>query len=569
MVGTRRVVTRTAVVSLGTRRVVTRTAVVSLGVVVVGAVLVTNTLSRTTNTVTHALPSKPMSWMGQVTEASVSKMASSKGSLAATKTTNLGFKVANTLKTINVKVGDKVKKGQLLAQEDNSSLEQALIQAQELLADQQANLALILNDVTVPGDRKIFEQARRVADDARRNIELKVKADQDTLDRARDVLRMDEETLEAAQKKAAADGCGPNGPLAALPTAAETALCSADDAAVKSATTTVFNQRTTVITDEDNLRVDRGTLETTYATDLVTVRADENVYRIAATNRPSQIAIQQALLDDDQAAVVIGQNNLKNSYVYAPADATVTAVTGTVGEYMQCCGPQSPPSPLAPGSTAQIPDVGEAATSDRKNPGTLQGVDGLETLRATAPSGGAFIQLSDLNTFQVVVPFAEADAVNIEPGSAAKLTFDALPGVEHDATVTSISPTGVDIDGVTSYYATVLLTDVDSTLKSGLTTNVSVVTNTVKNQALVVPTPAVTTKGGKWFVETLGSDGKPQRVAFTPGKVGDDNTEVLSGLTKGQQVLLPPSGPLPQPRPQKAPLRSQTVPARRDATQAR
>jgi multidrug efflux pump subunit AcrA (membrane-fusion protein) len=60
--------------------------------------------------------------------------------------------VANTLKTINVKVGDKVKKGQLLAQEDNSSLEQALIQAQELLADQQANLALILNDVTVPGD---------------------------------------------------------------------------------------------------------------------------------------------------------------------------------------------------------------------------------------------------------------------------------------------------------------------------------------------------------------------------------------------------------------------------------
>jgi HlyD family secretion protein len=534
----------------GTMRVVTRTAVVSLGVVVaVGAVLVTNTSSPKPVTA-NTSPPKPV--MGVVMEGSVSTMVSSKGSLAAAKTTNLGFKAANTLKVINVKVGDKVTKGQLLAQEDNSSLEQALIQAQQVLADQRAQLALIVNDVTVPGDRDILDQARRVAEDARRNIELKEKADADLVARAREVLRSDEQALEAAQKKARADGCGPNGPLAALPTAAETALCSADNAAVKSAETAVFNQRTTVITDEDNERVDRGNLETTYAQDLVTVRADENVFRIAATNRPSLIAIQQALLVADQAAVVIAQNSLKNSFVYAPVDATVTAVTGTVGEYMQCCGPQSPPSPLAPGSDAQIPDVGGPATSDRKNPGTLQGVGGLEALRATAPSGGAFIQLSDLNTFQVVVPFPEADAAKIEPGSAAKLTFDALPGVERDGTVTSLSPTGVDIDGVTNYYATVLLTNVDPALKSGLTSTVSVVTNTVKNQALVVPTSAVTTQDGKSFVETPGPHGTPQRVVFTPGTVGDDNTEVLSGLTKDQKVLLPPSGSLPRPRPHAA-----------------
>ncbi|MGH3831920.1 MAG: hypothetical protein ACRDRS_15980, partial [Pseudonocardiaceae bacterium] len=117
-----------------------------------------------------------------------------------------------------MKVGDKVKKGQLLAQEDNSSLEQALVQAQQVLADQQAQLALILNDVTVPGDLRTLEQAREVAEDARRNIGLTEKADGDALQRLRDVLRMDELTLETAQKKAAADGCGPNGPLTLLPT---------------------------------------------------------------------------------------------------------------------------------------------------------------------------------------------------------------------------------------------------------------------------------------------------------------------------------------------------------------
>ena len=537
------------------RRVVTRAAVVSLGAAVAGAALVTNTVlpkARATSVVTHAVPSHPMvatqPWLGEVTEGSVSKLASVKGALAAATTTNLNFPASHLLAKLLVKVGDRVKKGQLLAVEGTSSSSNALMQTLQVLAAQRANLALIVNDVTVPGDLRILQQARRVAEDARHNIELGVKADQDTLDRAREVLRMDQQTLDAALKKAAADGCGPNGPLELMPTAAETTLCAADDAAIKTAQTTVFNQQTTVITDENALRVARGTLETTYATDLVTVRADENAYNIARTNRPSQIAIQQATLLADQA-LVVANDSFVNCFVYAPADGVVTAVTGVEHEFMIGAAGQSPPSPLAPGSLAQIPDVGGAATSDIKNPGTLQGIDPLQALRATAPGGGAFIQLSDLSSYQVVIPVPETDAVHIQPGSSARLTFDALPGVEHNGQVTAVSPAPVDIDGVTNYYTTVLVTDADAALKPGLTTTVSIVTDTVKNQALVVPTPAVSTQDGKSFVETPGPDGKPHRVPFTPGKVGDDNTEVASGLTKGQKVILPPSGPLPQPRP--------------------
>jgi HlyD family secretion protein len=548
------------------RRVVTRTAVVSLGAALVGAAMVMNTLlpkARATSVVTHAVPSYPMvatpaSWMGEVTEGSVSKLASAKGALAAATTTNLNFPASHLLAKLLVKVGDRVKKGQLLAVEGTIGASNALMQTLQTLAAQRANLALIVNDVTVPGDLRILQQAGRVAEDARHNIELGVKADQDALDRARGVLRMDQQTLDAALKKAVADGCGPNGPLAALPTAAETTLCASDDAAIKADQTAVYTQQTTVIADEDKLRTDRGTLETTYAQDLVTVRTDENAYDIARTNRPSQIALQQAVLLADQAAVV-GNDGLVNCFVYAPADGVVTAVTGVPGEFMQGAGTQSPPSPLAPGSLAQIPDVGRAATSDIKNPGTLQGIDPLQALRATAPGGGAFIQLSDLNSYQVVVPIPEADAVHIQPGSSVRLTFDALPGVEHNGQVTAVSPAAVDIDGVTNYYASVLVTDADAALKPGLTTTVSIVTDTVKNQALVVPTPAVSTQDGKSFVETPGPDGKPQRVQFAPGKVGDDNTEVVSGLTKGQKVILPPSGPLPQPRPHPVAPRPEAV----------
>jgi hypothetical protein len=36
-----------------------------------------------------------------------------------------------------------------------------------------------------------------------------------------------------------------------------------------------------------------------------------------------------------------------------------------------------------------------------------------------------------------------------------------------------------------------------------------------------------------------GPNGQPTRQQFTPGAVGDNSTQVLSGLSEGQEILLP------------------------------
>jgi hypothetical protein len=95
-----------------------------------------------------------------------------------------------------------------------------------------------------------------------------------------------------------------------------------------------------------NLGFPIGNLETTLATALLTVKTDENA-----------------------------------------ADGTVTAVTAVPSEFLQGAGTYLPPSPLAPGSNAQIPDVGGPATSDQKNPGTLQGVGGCRRCGRPRPAG--------------------------------------------------------------------------------------------------------------------------------------------------------------------------------------
>jgi hypothetical protein len=192
--------------------------------------------------------------------------------------------------------------------------------------------------------------------------------------------------------------------------------------------------------------------------------------------------------------------------------------------------------------------VGDLAGNDQKS---LTGGQGPNLgLQAVLPGGNTFMQLSDISAFSAVVAFNQADAAQIHSGDKTKMTLDSLSGKVLDGQVTAVSPIGTPgASGAPMYYATVLLNkdEMPDSLKSGLTGNVSVVTSTIQPKAMVVPTSAVTTDDGQSFVDVPGTDGKPRKQVFTAGKVGDDNTEVLSGLNQGDTVLVPSSGPLPTP----------------------
>jgi HlyD family secretion protein len=250
----------------------------------------------------------------------------------------------------------------------------------------------------------------------------------------------------------------------------------------------------------------------------------------ARTDRPSQIAAQAALVAAQRAVVAGAQRNLADTVLYAPAAGVVSAFNGALGEYLSAGTGAT--SALVPGTSAAIPGVGAAAASDQA------GNAGAGALSATRPGGGAFIVLNDLNTFQVVVPFEESDAAKVAPNQKVQVTFDAIPDLERDGRVLAVSPQGVNISGVTNYYVTILLTQTDPRMRSGQTAEAGVLTNDLQN-VLVVPNNAVIKQGANSYVNVPGPDGKPRLQQFQPGVVGDENTQVLSGLREGQPILLP------------------------------
>jgi HlyD family secretion protein len=542
----------------------------------------------------------------RVERGTVANKVQASGALAAVTSQNLGFPKGAQLKEVDVKVGDQVKPGQVLARVDDFAFQQALAQQQAQLAQQQAGLNKIVNGNSVHAAQTTLAQAKRIQSATEDNVDAQDHADSSAIDRARTQLNFDQAQLNQVRQQASRDGCEPGSfstdrvsstgstststevepteaaqaptrsrfavrgrrsseddsstspsdstsptPAPTWPTPATTAAptpstgtgaststsCATDNQNVTAAQRQVIASQTAVDAAKRTREVDKTTGKLSVENAKQSVVSAQNSLDSASGDRPSDIDGQAALVASARAAVALAQRDVANAVLYAPVGGTVSAINGAVGEFVGSA--DSGTTALAPGTNASIPGVGAAATSDQA---------GSNGPSATRPGGSAFLILNNIDTFQIVVPFEESDAVKVAANEQVEVTFDAVPDLTRQGTVLSVAPSGTDISGVTNYYATILLTETDPRLKDGLTAEAAVLVNALNN-VLVVPNSAVLRQGAQTFVNTPGPDGTPVRVPFQAGAVGDDNTQVLTGLNEGQPILMPEGrvGPAPAP----------------------
>jgi HlyD family secretion protein len=156
------------------------------------------------------------------------------------------------------------------------------------------------------------------------------------------------------------------------------------------------------------------------------------------------------------------------------------------------------------------------------------------------PGGSQFLVLDGADTFQVVVPFEQTDAARIAPNQNVDVTFDAIPDLVRHGTVLAVGPAATSNSNVVSYYVTVLLTETDPRLRNGQTALAAVHTEELRDVP-AVPNAAVHREGGQTTVTVVGVDGSRRTVPFQAGLVGDDLTQVVSGLTVGDEVVVGPA----------------------------
>lgn len=222
-----------------------------------------------------------------------------------------------------------------------------------------------------------------------------------------------------------------------------------------------------------------------------------------------------------QLAVDTATKSLANCSLTAPVAGTVTAVNAVVG--------------------------GNAGSSSGSSTGSTTGaIGGSGALSGTASSTSSssstgLVTISDTKNLQVVANFAEADIASMKVGDTAVFTFPAL---KQDATaspvagkVMAIAQNATTSNNVVSYPVTVSINNPPAELRLGQSASLSVTTATSDN-ALLVPTLAVTSSGNRQTVTVL-KNGQPSTVAIKTGISANGRTEVLSGVGEGDQIELP------------------------------
>ena len=159
------------------------------------------------------------------------------------------------------------------------------------------------------------------------------------------------------------------------------------------------------------------------------------------------------------------------------------------------------------------------------------------------------VQVADLAEMLNKMQIAEGDANKVKAG--LKLTFTTLsqPNNVREALLDTIDPglttmsrgsytsTTDTTDTAIYYYARAMVPNPDGALYIGMTTENNIVISEVK-KVLAVPTLAIKPRGDKKIVRVLTADNLPVEKAVVTGLTDNMSTEVKSGLSEGEKVIL-------------------------------
>lgn len=209
------------------------------------------------------------------------------------------------------------------------------------------------------------------------------------------------------------------------------------------------------------------------------------------------IAKARAALEQQQAALLLAEENLRNATIVSPIDGIVLSRDREVGDAVS--------SILLLGSSATL-----------------------------------IMTIGDLNEVYVKGKVDESDIGRVYPGQPARITVESFKDQKFAGRVTKISPMGDEKDNVTTFEVRVSISNDKHILKAQMTANAEIILEEHKN-ALAIPEGAVfynKDRSTAAQVPDPASEKGFRKVAIATGISNGAKTEVLKGLSEGQQVIL-------------------------------
>jgi HlyD family secretion protein len=166
--------------------------------------------------------------------------------------------------------------------------------------------------------------------------------------------------------------------------------------------------------------------------------------------------------------------------------------------------------------------------------------DAVSSILVLGSTATLLMTEGDVNEVYVDGKVDEADIAHVYMGQVARIKVESFRDRTFNGKVTKISPMGVEKDNVTTFEVRVSINNPGGELKALMTANAEILLDEHKG-VLTVPENAVSYDNQKnasvQVPDRKQKDGM-RKVAVTVGLSNGSVTEIVSGLSEGQQVVL-------------------------------
>ena len=498
------------------------------------------------------------------------------GKVKPAEAVDLAFEKSGKITRTTVKVGDKIKSGQILAQLEDSELKAQVAQVEASLESARAKLAglkkgareeeLRVAEVKVKNAETTLADARLNLENTRQKAEADLKEDYDgalaaavkSLSIAAHSLFVitdiqnarfadyDQQSVEVADAKAAAvaallgaygSGRSGNDYLSQLNGGAKLAVGYAQsyppdeniDSALsllkdalqklKLALDAIPVLPTFTATESANLNTEK----TNIANELSTISGKQQAVEVQKVINQNAIASAQASINAASGAF----QSAKDELALKKAGSSVEAIAAQEAQVNEAEARLQASRAQLSKSVLQSPIDGVVTKQDAK---------AGEIVSANLP----IISIISSTRFEIEANVPEADIAKVKIGDSARVTLDAYGNdVIFEAKVAEIDPAETMVEGVATYKTTLIFTKDDERVKSGMTANIDI--ETARREGVVFIPRRATVKRDVDTIVFMASGIQPAERVVKLGLVGSDgNVEVVEGLSEGEQIIVNP-----------------------------
>jgi HlyD family secretion protein len=417
-----------------------------------------------------------------VTRGNLTILVSANGTVQPESSVNVSPKTSGVLKRLLVKEGDFVQPGQIVAYMDNSNLQGQLLQSQGNVAAAQANL----NKVMAGNRSQDIAGATAQVAEANASLQKLIAGN-----RAQDIAgaQANLNKVQATYRQAAED-LRRNQELRSQGAISQQALSLARSTSDGAQAQVEQSQQALNL-----LKVGSRPEDIAQARSVLNQR-QQALNLLKAGSRPEDIAQARAQVMAAQGAVAIAQRNIDDTTIRAPFAGIIARKYADPGAFV---------TPTTAGSAV------------------------------TSATSSSILALASTN--EIVAQVAEASIAQIRVGQVAVIKVDAYSGKTFEGKVTQVATQSLVQQNVTSFEVKVAVADSQRLLHQGMNVTIDFQAGEL-NQVLIVPTASIVQQANAQGVFVSKPGGDPVFMPIVVGTTVNDKTEVKSGLTGNERVLL-------------------------------